>query len=109
MPMSFARPSPKIIPHRATQKAKTAKYNAKLYLTKCVICSDNVEDVHHIAPQKESDDEGFIGHFHKDHKYNLIPLCKKHHQEVHQGKISISGFMMTDKGLELHFNENDKI
>jgi hypothetical protein len=43
-------------------KKKKSKYNKDLYLTKCVICSKPVEDVHHIEPQKNADKNGFIGH-----------------------------------------------
>jgi len=86
---------------------KKSKYNKNLYLTKCVICGEKVDDVHHISEKKIAK-MGFIGHFSKNHKYNLIPLCKKHHQEIHSGKIDISGFIMTSNGLELHYEENKK-
>ena len=46
---------------------------------------------------------GNIDHFHKNHKYNLIPLCKSHHKLVHDGKINISGFVMTQEGLKLSY------
>ena len=82
---------------------KSSKYNKKLFLTKCALCNDNVEEVHHITPQKEANSEGYIDHFHKNHKYNLIPLCKKHHKLVHEGKVIIFGFVMTSEGLKLHF------
>jgi DNA mismatch repair protein MutS len=82
---------------------KSSKYHKDLYLSKCALCDESVEDVHHIAPQKEATPQGHIDHFHKNHKYNLIPLCKKHHQMVHDGKIVISGFVMTDEGLKLHY------
>ncbi|MCF6206814.1 MAG: DNA mismatch repair protein [Sulfurovum sp.] len=85
------------------RKQKSSKYNKALYLTKCALCDANVEDVHHIAHQHRADDSGHIDHFHKNHKYNLIPLCKKHHEMVHDGKIVISGFMMTSEGLKLHY------
>ncbi len=85
------------------RKRKSSKYHKALYLTKCALCDESVEDVHHIAAQKEADENGHIDHFHKNHKYNLIPLCKKHHQMVHDGKIVISGFMMTSEGLKLHY------
>ena len=85
------------------RKQKSSKYNKDLYLTKCALCDENVEDVHHIAAQKEADEKGHIDHFHKNHKYNLIPLCKKHHNMVHEGKINISGFVMTSEGLKLHY------
>ena len=84
-------------------KQKNSKYNKDLFLTKCALCDANVEDVHHIAEQREANEDGHIDHFHKNHKYNLIPLCKKHHTLVHDGKINISGFVMTSEGLKLHY------
>lgn len=84
-------------------RQKNSKYHKDLYLGKCALCDSEVEDVHHINAQKEASDTGHIEHFHKNHKYNLIPLCKKHHTMVHEGKIVISGFMMTDAGLKLHY------
>ena len=62
-----------------------------------------VDDVHHIQEQQKADDKGFIGHVNQNHKFNLIPLCKKHHKLVHEGKININGFVTTSKGLELHY------
>jgi len=59
--------------------------------------------VHHIAEQSKADEKDFIEHFKKNHKFNLIPLCKKHHQLVHTGKLHINGFITTSKGLELHY------
>jgi len=85
------------------RKRKSSKYNKALYLSKCALCDEGVDDVHHIAHQREANETGHIDHFHKNHKYNLIPLCKKHHQMVHEGKIVISGFMMTSEGLKLHY------
>jgi len=85
------------------RKQKSSKYNKELFLTKCALCDENVEDVHHIAEQREANADGHIDHFHKNHKYNLIPLCKKHHTMVHEGRINISGFVMTSEGLKLHY------
>jgi DNA mismatch repair protein MutS len=84
---------------------KRSRYNKNLYVTKCALCNENVEDVHHIAEQNLANDEGMIGAMDKNHKYNLIPLCKRHHKLVHEEKIYISGFFMTDKGLKLHYEE----
>jgi len=86
-------------------KKKRSKYNKELYVTKCVICGAIAEDVHHISQRSLADKAGFIGHFHKDNKHNLIPLCKEHHNQIHDGKIHVSGFVMTSKGLELQFEE----
>jgi DNA mismatch repair protein MutS len=89
------------------KRAKRSKYHKELYLTKCALCDEPVDEVHHIREQSEADEEGHIGHFHKNHKYNLIPLCKKHHRMVHEGRIVISGFMMTSEGLKLHYEIRD--
>jgi DNA mismatch repair protein MutS len=88
-------------------KQQKSKYNSNLILTTCAICKNNVEDVHHIAPQKSADDHGNITHFHKNHKYNLLPICKSCHTKVHDKIIHIKGFMMTDKGLELTYEQTD--
>ncbi|HIP28592.1 MAG TPA: DNA mismatch repair protein, partial [Sulfurovum sp.] len=85
------------------RKQKRSKYHKGLYISKCALCDEQVEDVHHIQEQHQADESGHIEHFHKNHKYNLIPLCKKHHFMVHDGKINISGFMMTNEGLKLHY------
>ncbi|GAB6044982.1 DNA mismatch repair protein MutS [Caminibacter profundus] len=85
-------------------KKKRSRYNKKLFITTCAICSKPVEDVHHIE-EKEKAKEGFIKNIPVHHKYNLIPLCKKHHKMVHEGKIRILGFVTTSKGIELHWDE----
>ena len=88
-------------------RQKRSKYNKELYLSKCALCDEKVEDVHHIQEQHQADESGHINHFHKNHKYNLIPLCKKHHTMVHDGQITISGFVMTDVGLKLHYEQKE--
>jgi DNA mismatch repair protein MutS len=85
-------------------KKRKSRYNKSVYITKCAICDNAVDDVHHIVP-KESAKDGFVDHMPIDHKYNLIPLCKKHHNMVHEGKIIIRGFVSTSKGIELHWDE----
>lgn len=90
------------------KKRKRSKYNKDIYLSKCALCDENVDDVHHINEQKNSDKHGNIDHFHKNHKYNLIPLCKKHHKLVHDGHITIQGFVMSNEGLKLHYQETSK-
>lgn len=86
-------------------KKKKSKYNKELYVTKCVICGAVAEDVHHISQRSLADKAGFIGHFHQDNKHNLVPLCKEHHNDIHNGKLRVDGFMMTSNGLELQFEE----
>lgn len=88
------------------KKRKRSKYNKNLYLAKCALCDSEADDIHHIKEQNSSDAAGNIEHFHKNHKYNLIPLCKNHHKLVHESKITIHGFVMGVDGLQLHFSEN---
>lgn len=82
-------------------KKQHSGYNKDLYVTSCVLCKNTVSEIHHIAPQKDANEQGHIAHFHKDHKYNLVPLCKDCHHKVHTGEVKINGFKMTSTGLEL--------
>jgi len=85
-------------------KKKTSKYNKNLFVTTCAICGKIADDVHHIKEKSKTKDK-----FIQNHKYNLIPLCKKHHNMVHNGKLVIKGFITTDKGIELHYAEKNMI
>ena len=87
------------------KQKKRSKYNKNLYLSKCALCDEYVEEVHHINAQENANEHGHIEHFHQNHRYNLIPLCAKHHKMVHDGKITINGFVMSSEGLKLHFEE----
>ena len=87
------------------KQKKRSKYNKNLYLSKCALGDEYVEEVHHIKAQENADANGNIEHFHQNHRYNLMPLCAKHHKMVHEGKITINGFVMSSEGLKLHYEE----
>ncbi len=93
--------------YKKLKKQKRSKYHKELYLSKCALCDNPVDDVHHITQQHQAGESGHIDHYHKNHRYNLIPLCKHHHSLVHEGKILISGFVMTNEGLKLHYEEKE--
>ena len=59
-------------------KKKPSKYNNKLK-NKCTMCDNKATEVHHMMPQKDADENGYINVFHKNHKANTIPLCKACH------------------------------
>ena len=81
---------------------KSSVYNSELFIDKCSICnSTNNLDVHHILFQCTADKNNNIGHISKNSKNNLVVLCKSHHQDVHNGKLLIEGYKMTNKGKEL--------
>jgi DNA mismatch repair protein MutS len=90
---------------RRVKKGKRSRYNRDMIVSRCALCDSAVEDIHHIKPQSMADEKGHIEHYHKNHRYNLIPLCRKHHEMVHRGEVVIYGFVMTDKGLKLHYEE----
>lgn len=82
-------------------KQEKSKYNTSVFLTKCALCQEPVDDTHHIKEQHTADEKGFIEHFPKDHKGNVIPLCKECHNKVHAGDLSLEGYVMTSKGWQL--------
>ncbi len=82
-------------------RKRTSKYNRDLYVTRCVLCGAVAEDVHHIAERSKADARGYIGHMPVNHRHNLVPLCREHHREIHDGKLTVKGFVMTSSGLEL--------
>lgn len=81
-------------------KNKRSKYNVNHIITVCEICGEPADDVHHINEQHKAVN-GYIDDVKKNHKFNLVNLCKKHHQEVHDGKINIKGYIKTNKGFKL--------
>jgi DNA mismatch repair protein MutS len=63
---------------------KKSRYNKKVYVDMCSKCGDKpAVEVHHKHPQKDADEDGFIGHFHKNSKHNLMGLCSQCHDEIH--------------------------
>jgi DNA mismatch repair protein MutS len=83
-----------------------AKYNAKKIRGICELCKTEMgEEIHHLDPQKNADQDGFIGTFHKNHPANLMTVCEKCHDKVHANmsnsvmikKKSTKGFITTTK------------
>ena len=63
-------------------------YNArKLKSVLCEKCGINkAEEVHHLQQQKDANDNGFIGSFHKNHPANLENVCQECHDKIHAYK-----------------------
>jgi DNA mismatch repair protein MutS len=81
-------------------KNKKSKYNSKIILDKCNICKiNNAIETHHIRFQRDADENGFIEHFHKNKKFNLVGLCNKCHNQVHNGDLEINEAVMTSNGI----------
>jgi len=81
---------------------KTSRYNSAVKVGECKICGENVAtETHHISPQMLADSHGFIEHFHKNREFNLIPVCEKCHNDIHNGKKHVEGYKETSEGMKL--------
>ena len=59
-------------------------YNARKIRGICEVCKLEIgEEIHHLSPQKDADENGFIGTFHKNHPANLLTVCEKCHDQLH--------------------------
>jgi len=65
-------------------------YNSKKIRGICEKCNSEIaKETHHLSPQKDASDTGFIGSFHKNHPANLMALCEKCHDELHKTDTKI--------------------
>jgi hypothetical protein len=53
-----------------------------------------------MQPQRESDDQGFINSFHKNHPANLMSICKTCHDKFTKANIKHRR-IKTGKGMKL--------
>ena len=61
-----------------------SKYNARKIRGLCEMCRIEMgEETHHLQEQRMANEAGFIDGFHKDHAANLMSLCSKCHDLVH--------------------------
>ena len=53
----------------------------------CELCNNDMSsEVHHLQHQRNADENGFIGTFHKNHVGNLLSVCEKCHNKFHSDK-----------------------
>ena len=66
---------------------KQSHYNSKKLMGICELChNDMSSEVHHLQYQRNADENGFIGTFHKNHLGNLLSVCEKCHNKFHSDK-----------------------
>ena len=74
---------------------KSSTYNVNKIRSICEVCKNEIaEETHHLEEQHTADTDGFIGHFHKNHKANLVSICKNCHDKIHHdnsGKNTLNG------------------
>lgn len=78
---------------------KSATYNAKKTKGNCEICQKKSKDIHHMNPQKMANEGGFIGTFHKNHKANLMAVCKSCHDKFTKNE-TVHRRVKTTKGYK---------
>jgi len=87
---------------------KTSTYNVKKIKGMCEMCKLEIgEEIHHLQEQKESNEKGFIGTFHKNHTANLINICKKCHDNIHYSPFSAVDLSVNS--IEKKYQQNKKI
>jgi DNA mismatch repair protein MutS len=80
----------------------TSPYTTKKIKGICELCKFSIGDeIHHLQPQKDADDMGFIGGLHKNHPANLMTLCESCHQQIHKTNNSRSKKTKTTKGYTI--------
>jgi DNA mismatch repair protein MutS len=78
---------------------RTTRYNSKKIRGLCEQCGQTMgEEIHHVAQQKDADENGFIVTFHKNHKANLMSLCEECHDKMHKDNGSQKIRKKTSKG-----------
>jgi DNA mismatch repair protein MutS len=78
-------------------------YNANKIKGICEICKECIaEEIHHLNQQKNANEDGFIGSFHKNHPANLLNICEKCHDKIHSHPDNKElKKMKTTKGYQL--------
>ncbi len=74
---------------------RTSHFNAATVLDRCGVpgCGERADETHHIRFQSEADENGFIDErFHKNSGFNLVGLCKPHHDDQTFGRTYITGW-----------------
>ena len=63
----------------------TSHFNAEKVVTMCQICNkEKASEVHHLQHQKNAKkDNNYIHSFHKNHPANLLNICNKCHDKIH--------------------------
>jgi DNA mismatch repair protein MutS len=84
----------------------SSQYNKKKIRGICQICKIEIaEETHHLSPQKDANEQGYIGSFHKNHKANLASVCESCHNNLHETntsikiKKSIKGYIFDKTGV----------
>lgn len=84
-----------------------SKYNAKVYFDACSICNKKTDEIHHIKEQHLANDNGYVlsTACHINAKHNLINVCAKCHDDIHNKLIKVNGYVQTTDGIKLQWTK----
>jgi DNA mismatch repair protein MutS len=78
---------------------KRSHFNTSVIVDQCSLCGKrNGLQTHHIQEQHTADSNGYIEHFHKNNKFNLLVLCEECHRDLH----------LNNKQIQKHTTTNGK-
>ena len=93
---------------KALTPTKASRYNSNVYVDQCKVCGAMANlVVHHIVEQCDFV-EGNCIPYRKNIEHNLVVLCEKCHNRVHQTQtLSIRGYIQTSQGLQLDYTDSE--
>jgi DNA mismatch repair protein MutS len=77
-----------------------SKYNSQKIKGNCELCGSKGIDIHHMQYQRNSNNDGFIESFHKNHTANLMNICENCHTNIHKNNIEYKR-VYTTKGIKI--------
>ena len=101
LPQDFMDLAHSLNPRPNLLSQHSSHYNAAKLKGGCEVCGDVIgNDIHHLQHQQHASEDGFIKHFHKNHKANLINICKSCHIKIHESDKEHRLFK-TSTGMEI--------
>jgi len=101
LPQDFMDLAHSLNPRESLLSKQSSHYNARKLKGDCELCGTAMgKDIHHLQHQQFASEDGFIEHFHKNHKANLINICKSCHIKIHDSDKQHRLFKTTT-GMEI--------
>ncbi len=83
------------------ENIKMSRYNSDIVVEECKLCKSKKDlQTHHIIFQHLFNKDNDYT-FNKNIAHNLIVLCENCHHQIHDNKLSVSGYIETSNGLEV--------
>lgn len=94
----------RILGSKRLEETTRSAWNSEVFRKECQVCKKSIVselEVHHITPRSKADANGRLPDgSHMNDKRNLIVICQKCHDQVHDGSLEIGSVKMTSNGSE---------